>query len=114
MRTGKFDFYGKTYLLTFSARTNASLEAEGIRLDRLNSSDTPVSSMVRVLYYMIDAGSRYAKLAGIDNPGTVDYDTLLDGLDTPDLQQLPGLIAEVMEGERNVEATPPKNAGAPR
>ena len=114
MRTGRFDFYGKSYLITFSARVNAALEAEGIRLDRLAENDTPVSSIVKILAHMIDAGDRYAKLSGIDNPGTVDYDTLLDGLDLPDIQRIPALIAEVAQGERNVEATPPKNAGAPR
>ena len=114
MRTGKFDFYGKSYLITFSARVNAALEAEGIRLDRLAENDMPVSSIVKILTHMIDAGDRYAKLSGIENPGTVDYDTLLDGLDLPDIQRIPALIAEVAQGERTVEATPPKNAGAPR
>lgn len=114
MRTGKFDFYGKSYLITFNARVNAALEAEGIRLDRLAENDTPVSSIVRILSHMIDAGDRYARMNGIENPGTVDYDTLLDGLDMPDIQKLPALIAEVAKGERNVEADPPKNAGAPR
>ena len=73
-----------------------------------------MSSIVKILAHMIDAGDRYAKLNGIENPGTVDYDTLLDGLDMPDINKIPALIAEVAQGVRNVEADPPKNAGAPR
>ena len=113
MRTGKFDFYGKTYLITFSARVNAALEAEGIRLDDLQKSAMPVTTVVKLLSFMIDAGDRYAKLSGIDNPGTVSYDTLLDGLELPDIQKVPQLLSQVIAGERNVEADPPKNAGDP-
>lgn len=114
MRTGKFEFYGKTYLLTFSARVNAALEADGIRLDQLTQNAMPVTTVVKLLSYMIDAGDRYAKLNGIENPGTVSFDALLDGMDLPDIQKIPALLAEVASGERNVEADPPKNAGAPR
>jgi len=113
MRTGKFRFYGKEYLLTFSARVNAALEAEGIRLEELEKSNTPVTTVVKLLAYMIDAGDRYAKLNGIENPGTVPFDTLLDGMDLEDIQQIPKLLAEVANGERNVEAEAPKNGNAP-
>lgn len=113
MRTGKFEFYGKTYLLTFSARVNAALEADGIKLDQLEHSDTPVTTVVKLLSFMIDAGDRYAKMNGIENPGVVPFDTLLDGLELADIQKIPALLADVAQGERNVEAEPPKNGGAP-
>lgn len=113
MRTGKFEFYGKTYLLTFSARVNAALEAEGIKLEKLEQSDTPVTTVVKLLSFMIDAGDRYAKMNSIENPGTVPFDTLLDGLELADIQKIPALLAEVASGERNVEAEAPKNGNAP-
>lgn len=114
MRTGKFEFYGKTYLLTFSARVSAALEADGIQLEALEKSAAPVTTIVKMLAYMIDAGDRYAKMNGIENPGTVPVDQLLDGMDLVELQQkVPRLLADIVAGERNVEAEPPKNADAP-
>lgn len=114
MRTGKFEFYGKTYLLTFSARVSAALEADGIRLEELQHSATPVTTILKLLCYMIDAGDRYAKMNGIENAGVVTMDQLMDGMDLVDLQQkVPRILAEVVAGERHVEAEAPKNAGAP-
>lgn len=113
MRTGHYEFYGKSYLIVFSARVNAAMEAEGIRFEDLQTSHAPVSSIVKILSFMIDAGDRYAKLNGIENPGTVSYDLLLDGLGMEEMDKIPGQIASVISGERNVEAEPPKNAGAP-
>lgn len=113
MRTGKFNFYGKDYLITFSARVQYALEAEGISLEALQESKTPVTEVVKMLSYMIDAGDRYAKMNGIENPGVVSFDTLLDGLDLPDIQKIPPLLASVIQGERKVEAEPPKKTGAP-
>lgn len=113
MRTGKFSFYGKDYLITFSARVQYALEAEGISLEQLQESKMPVTQVVKMLSYMIDAGDRYAKMNGIENPGTISFDELLDGLDMPDISEIPKILAAVISGERNVEAEPPKNANAP-
>ena len=113
MRTGKFEFCGKTYLLVFSARVNTALEAEGISMSELEKGGMPVTNLMRLLYHMIDAGARYAKLSGIENPGTVSYDDLLDGMDLADMEKIPQMLAQVVSGERKVEAEPPKNADAP-
>ena len=116
MRTGTFHFFGKDYLCCFSAQVTTRLEAMHLKLsdlENLADSDAPVGTVLTILACMIDAGNNYAKLAGIDNPGTLSYDDLCAGLDITDLTDVVHLISEVVRGERHVIAEPPKNAEAP-
>ena len=46
---------------------------------------------------MIDAGDRYAKIEGIDNPGTISYDELVDTLGVDEYQDVFGAIAEAVQ-----------------
>lgn len=113
MRTGKFEFYGKEYLVCMSNLVTTRMETQHIKLEELDKSDAPVSTVLRVLSFMIEAGDAYAKLIGMENPGVLTYEQLCVGLDVGDLIDIVHLIRDVVQGERHVEADPPKKAGAP-
>ena len=63
---------------------------------------------------MMDAGARYAKLNGLDNPPPLTEEELLDVCDLGDFTQLNSKITEtIINGKTpTVEAEPAKNAKA--
>ena len=67
-----------------------------------------------LLSQMLEAGARYARMNGMDNPEPLDADGLYDCCDMSDFAGLRGKIMEtISNGQKaTVEAEPPKNAGA--
>lgn len=119
MRTAKITIDGQERLLCFSTRVvrDCTDRYGGIEhIDEALSGD-PVKALdetIWILSALINAGDRYARLNGIDNPPAVSYDDLYDIVDMADLQGLNGKIRETITGgmERNIEAEPPKNGKA--
>lgn len=90
MKTGTIEIAGKTYLTCMSARTLTKLqEMGGVAkvFERLDKSDD-IEEVFKLLHMFMDAGARYAKIAGIDNPPLMSFDDLLDMVGLDDLAKL--------------------------
>lgn len=111
MRTGKIEINGKEYLLCFSARvvrdcverygnTESVFQAlsEGTEIEQMDES-------FWMLAKMIDAGARYARLEGIENPQPLDQDALYDIFGVDDLLEMRTKIMGTVVGgsEREIE-----------
>ncbi|HJC21887.1 MAG TPA: hypothetical protein H9707_09045 [Candidatus Butyricicoccus avicola] len=117
MRTGKVTIHGKEYLLCFSTRVLMALEErEGDSQKGLTRilKDEKISDLFWLLEQMIDAGDRYAKIEGIDNPGALSFDQLMDTVGVDEYNEMFGaLVSAVSEGNKpKVEVKPGKNAKA--
>lgn len=119
MRTAKAKIHDKEYLICFSTRVLMALEErEGdssAGLEKIMKTQK-VSDVFWLLAQMIDAGDRYAKIEGIENPGTISYDELVDTLGVDEYQDVFGAIAEaVQKGTKpDVQTKPAKNAKTTR
>lgn len=119
MRTAKAKIHGKEYLICFSTRVLMALEErEGdssAGLEKIMKTQK-VSDVFWLLTQMIDAGDRYAKIEGIENPGTISYDELVDTLGVDEYQDVFGAITEaVQKGTKpDVQTKPAKNAKTTR
>lgn len=119
MRTAKAKIHGKEYLICFSTRVLMALEErEGdgsAGLEKIMKTQK-VSDIFWLIAQMIDAGDRYAKIEGIDNPGTISYDELVDTLGVDEYQGVFGAITEaVQKGTKpEVQTKPAKNAKTTR
>ena len=119
MRTAKAKIHGKEYLICFSTRVLMALEErEGdssAGLEKIMKTQK-VSDVFWLLAQMIDAGDRYAKIEGIDNPGTISYDELVDTLGVDEYQDVFGAITEaVQKGTKpDVQTKPAKKAKTTR
>ena len=115
MRTAKAKIHGKEYLICFSTRVLMALEERdgdsSAGLGKIMKTQK-VSDVFWLLAQMIDAGDRYAKIEGIDNPGTISYDELVDTLGVDEYQDVFGAITEaVQKGTKpEVQTKPAKNA----
>lgn len=115
MRTAKAKIHGKEYLICFSTRVLMALEERdgdsSAGLEKIMKTQK-VSDVFWLLAQMIDAGDRYAKIEGIDNPGTISYDELVDTLGVDEYQDVFGAITEaVQKGTKpEVQTKPAKNA----
>jgi len=111
VRTGKIEINGKEYLLCFSARVvrdcverYGNIESifqalsKGTETERMGES-------FWILAKMIDAGARYARLEGIENPQPLDQDTLYDVFGADDLMEIRTKImgTVISGGEREIE-----------
>ncbi len=122
MRTGIVTINEKQYLVCFSTRVMLALEERGGDADQELKKildEHKMSSTFWLLAQMIDAGDRYAKLEGMDNPGTLSFDQLVDlvGIDEYDTMfrsvwdaikvgGKPTVHTKVKQ-EKNAETTPP-------
>lgn len=61
---------------------------------------------------MIDAGDRYAKLEGLDNPGSLSLDAIMDCMGPDDYEAMTGAMAETVKAgtTSTVEAKPGKGS----
>lgn len=120
MRTAKMSVAGQERLLCFSARVvrecterYGGIEHLGEQLSG-QDDEKNLSEAVWLLAQMLDAGDRYAKLTGQENPAAPTYEDLYDLLGMDDFSGLKDKIAETISvgGTAVVSAEPPKNAGA--
>lgn len=120
MRTATINIGGKDRLLCFSARVVRSCTERygGVEHigEQLNGHDVEknLDEAVWLLGQMLDAGARYAKMSGLENPDAPPVDDLYDLLGMDDFAGLRGKISETISngGTASVKAAAPKNAGA--
>lgn len=120
MRTARITIDGAEHLLCFSARVvRACTERYGdvVNIDEALTGGSAVQAMdeaVWMIAAMMDAGARYAKLNGLDNPPPLTAEELLDVCDLGDFTQLTSKITETITNGKTptVEAEPAKNAKA--
>lgn len=119
MRTGKIEINKKDYLLCFSARVIRACSQRYGSVDKIGDALTEgteieiMDECFWLLSTMMDAGARYAKLEGIENPTPLSFEDLYDLSDLLDLAMAKERIFEtVAEGnKREVEVEPEqKNA----
>lgn len=121
MRTTSFTIGGEKHLLCFSTRVVRSCverfgEVSGI-FDALadESRLRAFDSAIWILARLMDAGDRYAKKNGLENPPPLSEEDLLDLCGMEDLADVNRAIGEAVTGgsARTVEAKPSKNTEAP-
>ena len=115
MRTGKVKIRGKDYITCFSTRVLLALEEREGNSDKALQqilSNGKVTDMFWLLAQMIDAGDRYAKIEGLDNPGTLTFDEIIDSIGVDDYKTMFDALAETVKNGSTptVQTKPPKNA----
>ena len=117
MRTATIHLAGKDRLLCFSTRVIRDVVGrfgDVSRIDEALNDEDKVKALdnaVWLLSRMLDAGSRYAKLNGLDNPEPLSFEELYDSLDISDFVGIRQKIQEtiVNGSQRTVNAVPGKN-----
>lgn len=120
MRTATITINGKEHLLCFSARViRACTERYGDVSGLGDALDDPdkgkaLDEAVWILAQMMDAGARYARLNGLENPDPLSYDAIYDTSDINDFFAIRKKVMDTVTQGRatHVEVEPPKNAGA--
>ena len=90
MRTASITLNGQEHLLCFSARVvRACTERYGDVSGLGDALDNPdklkaLDEAVWILAQMMDAGARYAKLNGLENPEPLSFDAIYDMSDLND------------------------------
>lgn len=115
MRTSKAFINGEEYITCFSTRVLMSIEEkygdadEGLK-KILNGKK--IADIFWLLSLMIDAGDRYAKMEGIENPGKMSMDELIDIVGVNDYESIfKAVSATALAGNTaTVEVKPQKNA----
>lgn len=115
MRTGKVKIRGKDYITCFSTRVLLALEEREGNSDKALQqilSNGKVTDMFWLLAQMIDAGDRYAKIEGLDNPGTLTFDEIIDSIGVDDYETMFDALAEAVKrgSTPTVQTKPSKNA----
>ena len=113
MRTSKLSINGKDYILCMSNRVLVDLESRGKNLQSfLTEEDKTVTNICWLLRRMSEAGSAYARMAGLGEYPCISEDEILDSSGSDDYQEYMRAITEAASGERHVDAVPPKNVSA--
>lgn len=117
MRTATVKIHDKEYLVCFSTRVLLAIEErEGYSEKGLQRilKDGKASDLFWLLAQMVDAGNRYAKIEGIDNPGTISYDEILDTVGVDEYQNMFTAIVEAVKAGNTptIKTTPAKRKNA--
>ena len=112
MRTTTIKIDGTEYMLVFNNRVLTKMESAGIDLNNLADGKL-ITQTLTILSFMIEAGARYAKREGLGEYPVIAYDDLLDVTDAGDHPALQEAISACIQGDRTVDAVPPKKADAP-
>jgi len=99
---------GADYMAVFSNAVLVGLEEKGIDYTRLNESSTPMSDICAMMQLMIACGSRYAARKGLGEYPAISLEELRDLTDAGDLARFQAVIADLIIGDRQVDAAPPK------
>ena len=115
MRTGKITIGGKDYITCLSTRVLVALEEGGGDADQELArimQGRKLGDLFWLLAQMIDAGDRYAKLEGLDNPGSLTLDAIMDCMGPDDYEAMTGAMAETVKAgtTSTVEAKPGKGS----
>ena len=115
MRTGKVWIGGKEYLTCFSTRVLMRVEEEKGEaahqwLQKMVEKQS-VGDMFWLLAQLIDAGNRYAKLEGLDNPGAISFDDLVDAVGVDEYGTMFAAVVETVNNGQTptIKTKPEKN-----
>lgn len=115
MRTSEITIADNKYLACFSTRVLVAIEereGDGQKGLQRILADGKTSDLFWLLAQMIDAGDRYARHEGLENPGVLTEDELLDLVGVDDYNTMFGAIAQAVQrgNTPEVEVRPAKNA----
>ena len=110
MRTKEIIIDGTTYLLTFSNGVLADMEEHGIKLSHISDDGSSIGTLLKMITYMINAGSEYAELKNLGTYPKITERYLGLVTNPESILELQSAMTEVMTGTTNVKAEPPKNA----
>lgn len=113
MRTGKMEIHGKEYMITMNNRVLAGLEEKGISLEEIGKGKK-LTNTLTLIFLMINAGSRLARLEGLGDYPAITMDELMDYTTTEDYERFLSAALPVIQGDRKVDAVPGKNGEAAR
>lgn len=111
MRTGKVKIKGEEYLTCFSTRVLIDIEdkygdsTEGLKgiMERAK-----VSELFWLMARLIDAGNRYAEMEGIENPGILSEDELIDSVGVDEYATIfKGVADTIAAGDKQTIQTKP-------
>ena len=119
MRTAKMSVDGREYLLCFSGRVIRNVTEKFGSLPAMyeafsqEEQEKSLDAAVWVLSQMIQAGDRYAKLNGLENPGKLSFDDLYDLFDINDFTGIYSKIKETIRigKQQTVTAVPDSSGG---
>ena len=119
MRTAKMSVDGREYLLCFSGRVIRNVTEKFGSLPAMyeafgqEEQEKSLDAAVWVLSQMIQAGDRYAKLNGLENPGKLSFDDLYDLFDINDFTGIYSKIKETIRSgkQQTVTAVPDTSGG---
>lgn len=119
MRTATINLEGQDRLLCFSAGVvEAACDKYGTLEDFFGALDgdqaTRLRAVIWALAQMMKAGEAYAKRKGLETAPALTEEDIRYCCDIGDLSDLQEKVAETITNgsDRQVEAIPPKNAGA--
>lgn len=111
MRTAKMSVDGREYLLCFSGRVIRNVTEKFGSLPAMyeafsqEEQEKSLDAAVWVLSQMIQAGDRYAKLNGLENPGMLSFDDLYDLFDINDFTGIYSKIKETIRSGKQQTVT---------
>lgn len=108
MRTQEVTILGKKYLMNFSNSVLVYMEQNGIKLEQMGESDTPVSVMIEIVSRMIKSGARYSRMTGGPDYPEISAEDLAEGTDIQQLQELMMTATYCISGQRTIDAVPKK------
>lgn len=112
MKTAIISIDNTDYMIVFNNAVLTRMEDLGISLSELRDSKKPVTQINQMMVLMIEQGAKYAARKGLGAYPTITVEDFNELTDYSDYASYQGLIADLITGDRQVDAVPAKKAGA--
>lgn len=107
MKTAEITIDGIKYLAVFNNAVLTQLEDNGLSLRDLKEKK-PVSNIALMMSLMIQQGAKYAEYKGLGTYPTINAEQFAFLTDYGDFADYQQLIADLIAGDRRVDAEPEK------
>ena len=112
MKTAKINIDGVEYMAVFNNAVLARMEDMGIDYRGIDKEKKPVTTIGTMMCLMIESGAKYAARKGLGEYPTISIEDFNELTDFGDYEHYQVLIADLIAGDRKVDAAPGKKAEA--
>ena len=112
MKTATVTINNRQYMLVYNLAVMIQMEEAGIVLEQMSSDPKKITHLTQMMVFAINQGAAYAAASHLGDYPTTTLAEFSAQCEPADFNKFDAVLADLIVGDRQVDAAPPKSAGA--